>query len=126
SFSSYLRHASMALADALEHWRYPFTRLVQRLNLPRDSSRVPLAPVVFNTTRRRGPLHFEGLAAVVESNPKPLVNFDLSFNFALADDGITLGCYYSAELFDPDTIARWFGHLETLLRAAARHPGEGV
>ncbi|MEO5960496.1 MAG: amino acid adenylation domain-containing protein [Opitutaceae bacterium] len=117
-FGEFLREVRGELDGALEHWRYPFGRLLQTLNLARDSGRVPMAPVVFNTTRRRGALTFDGLSAEVTSNPKRFVNFDLNFNFALAGDTLSLGCYYSSELFDEATIARWFGHFETLLEAS--------
>ncbi len=121
-FGDYLGEVKAHLTDALEHWRYPFGRLLQELNLPRDASRVPLAPVVFNTTRRRGALDFGGLGAEVAGNPKRFVNFDLNFNFMLADDTLSLGCYYSTELYDEATIARWFGHFETLMLAIAAEP----
>jgi amino acid adenylation domain-containing protein len=122
TFAAYLARTREHMTDALEHWRYPFGSLLQQLNLPRDASRVPLAPVVFNTTRRRGKLSFAGLTAEVASNPKRFVNFDLNFNFALTDDALSLGCYFSTELFDEATIARWLGHFETLLRGIAAAP----
>jgi amino acid adenylation domain-containing protein len=125
-FAEFLAQVRQQMDAALEHWRYPFGNLLQKLNLARDSSRVPLAPVVFNTTRRRGALRFGELAAEVTSNPKRYVNFDLNFNFALTDDTISLGCYFSKELYDETTIARWFGHFETLLRAIAEDAQQPV
>jgi amino acid adenylation domain-containing protein len=125
-FAEFVGETARGLNAALEHWRYPFGTLLQKLNLRRDAGRVPLAPIVFNTTRRRDPLQFAGLEAEVTDNPKRFVNFDLNFNFALADDALSLGCYYSMELFDDATILRWFGHLETLLRDIARDAGASV
>lgn len=115
-FSELLGAARQHVTDALEHWRYPFGRLLQQLNVARDGSRIPLAPVVFNTVRHRGSVGFVGLAVEPENTPKRFVNFELSFNFALTEQSITLGCHYSTELYDDATIARWFGHFETLLR----------
>ncbi|HVS52165.1 MAG TPA: amino acid adenylation domain-containing protein [Opitutaceae bacterium] len=125
-FTDFLGALRGQMDAALEHWRYPFGRLLQKLNLARDSSRVPLAPVVFNTTRRRGALQFAGADAEIVANPKRFVNFDLNFNFALTDDTITLGCYYGAELFDAATIERWMGHFETLLRGIGAEPTRKV
>src|SRR5205085_2225777 len=68
TFVGFLAQIRGRMDTALEHWRYPFGTLLQKLNLARDSSRVPLAPVVFNTTRRRGALNFSGLEAEVTSN----------------------------------------------------------
>lgn len=126
SAAAHLATVSRTMSGALEHWRYPLANLVRHLGLSRDRSRVPLTPVVFNTTRRRGELAFSGLKAEFTGNPKPFVNFDLAFNFALTDDGIVLGCYYSSELYDEATIARWFGHFETLLRGLTGKPDAGV
>lgn len=106
---------------ALDHWRYPFARLLHLLSVAREPNRVPLAPVVFNTVRQSGGGGFAGLGVTPTVTPKRFVNFDLSFRFALADDTITLGCYYSSELYDEATLARWFGHFETLLRGLVAH-----
>lgn len=122
SFTGFLAATRDAMGSALEHWQFPFGRLVKELNLPRDASRVPLAPVVFNTVRHRGALAFSGLAAEPITTPKRRVNFDLTCNFAITRDGILVGCSYSEELFDAATIGRWFGHLETLLCSIGRNP----
>ncbi|MDO8544835.1 MAG: amino acid adenylation domain-containing protein [Opitutaceae bacterium] len=115
-FSDYLTEMRQHVGDALEHWCYPFGTLLQQIDFVRQPSRVPVAPVVFNTVRHRGVLDFAGLAVTPTNNPKRFVNFDLNFNFALADESVMLGCYYSSELYDDATMARWFGHFETLLR----------
>ncbi len=118
-FGAYLDATRQKLFEVLEHWRYPFGRLVQKLNLPRHPNRVPLANVVFNATRLRGALRFEGLEAEVTGNAKRFVNFDLNFNFASTGDSLSFGCYYSAELFDDATIERLLGQYQTLLEGIA-------
>ena len=125
-FDEYLTDVRRNMTDALDHWRFPFGRLLQRLNLARDGGRVPLAPVVFNTAGRHGILNFGGLRATIVPSPKRFVNFDLSTTFAMTDAGIVLGCYFSTELFDATTIERWFGHFETLLRGIAANASAAV
>ncbi len=125
-FADFLRGVRRQLSEALDHWRYPFSRLLQKLNLARDSSRMPLANVVFNSTRLRGTLKFGELEGAVEGNAKRFSHFDLNFNFAVTGDAISLGAYYSTELFAPETVARWFGHFETLLRAIVADPDAPV
>jgi amino acid adenylation domain-containing protein len=122
SFVDLLSDVRGQLADALEHWRYPFGRLLQRLNVARDASRMPLANVVFNSTRLRGTLTFGSLAGEVEGNAKRFSHFDLNFNFAVTGETISLGAYYSTELYDESTVARWFSHFETLLRSIVASP----
>ncbi|HVU32192.1 MAG TPA: amino acid adenylation domain-containing protein, partial [Opitutaceae bacterium] len=125
-FTDFLVETRRILGAALEHWRYPFGELLQRLNIARDSSRMPLANVVFNSTRLRGRLDFGDLPAEVEGNAKRFSHFDLNFNFAVTGDALSIGAYYSTELFDDATIERWFGHFETLLRAIVGTPARSI
>ncbi len=121
-FADYLARVRGQMTAMLDHWQYPFTSLVQQLKIARDASRMPLANVVFNSSRLRGALSFGALKVEATVSPKRYVNFDLNFNFAVNGEVISLGCYYSTELFDDATAARWVGHFETLLRAVVTHP----
>jgi amino acid adenylation domain-containing protein len=125
-FGGYLARFRRQLSDALDHWRYPFGRLIQDLKMPRDATRMPLANVVFNSSRLRGTLQFGSLAVEPAVTPKRHAHFDLDFNFATTDETISLGCYYSNELFDRATIARWIGHLETLLGGIVAKPEAAI
>jgi len=125
-FSEHLPAIQQDLNAALAHWRYPFVRLLQQLKLPRDASRVPLTPVVFNTTHLRGELDFGNLATVLTFSRKHFVNFDLHFTLVFAGNSLALGCYYSTELFDRSTIVRWLAHFETLLREIMARPEQPV
>jgi amino acid adenylation domain-containing protein len=126
TFAAYLAQVQRQMTDAVDHWQFPFTEMVRQLKLARDASRVPLANVVFNSSRLRGSLQFGVLDVEAIVSPKRFVNFDLNFNFAVHGDTLSLGCYYSTELFDEATVARWVGHFETLLRTAAANPNLAV
>lgn len=126
SFADHLARVRETLTSAMEHWRLPFGSILQRLNLPRDPNRVPLASIVFNTTGRHVALEFGGLVADIETTPKAFVNFDLNFHFSVVNHRVVLGCYYSTELYDAATIERWFGHFETLLRSIVASPNARV
>ena len=125
-FTQLLAETRRNVFESLEHWRYPFGALLQKLNVARDATRMPLANVVFNSTRLRGTLKFGDLVGQVEGNAKRFSHFDLNFNFAVTGDTISVGAYYSTELFDEATIARWFNHFETLLRGGIAQPECGV
>src|SRR5207302_3712679 len=104
--------------DAFERHQDAFGSLIRKLNLPRDPNRVPLANVTFNVGRLRGRLNFERLAVEVARNAKRFVNFDINFNATETDEGLSLDCYYSTELFDDATITRLLGQFEMLLEKA--------
>ncbi|MES2695945.1 MAG: condensation domain-containing protein, partial [Verrucomicrobiota bacterium] len=126
AFQDYLAQIGRKLTDAVEHCSLPFGELLRHLNLPRDPSRAPLAPVVFNTTGRHPKLPFGNLQAEAQPAPKTHVNFDLNLNFGVSGDIVMLGCYYSTELFDRATVERWLDHLQTLLRGIAAAPATRV
>ncbi len=126
AFTALLADVRRQLFESLEHWRYPFGALLQKLNIARDATRMPLANVVFNSTRLRGTLKFGDLVGEVQGNAKRFSHFDLNFNFAVTGDTISIGAYYSTELFDEATVARWFGHFETLLRGIVAAPDRDV
>src|SRR5690606_17946186 len=48
SFSEFLKKRNQKLFDAYDHQKLSFGELLQKLNIARDPSRVPLVPVVFN------------------------------------------------------------------------------
>lgn len=126
TFGDYLVQITAKLNAAMDHSQLPFGELLQQLALPRDPSRAPLAPVVFNTTGRQTILSFGEARAEGVPAPKPFVHFDLNLHFGIAGETVVLGCYYSAELFDRATIERWLGHFETLLATAATAPDTAV
>lgn len=121
-FAEFLSAVRGRLFESVEHWRFPFGQLLRKLNVARDGSRMPIANVVFNSTRLRGTLPFGPLAGEVEGNAKRFSHFDLNVNFAVTGDTISIGGYYSTELFDEATVARWFQHFETLLRGIVATP----
>ncbi len=126
AFNDYLTISRGKLLEALEHWRHPLGDLIRKLNLPRDPNRVPLANVVFNSTRLRESLHYEGLSADVIGSPKCFVNFDLAFNLDLTGEEFLFNLYYSTELFDEGTIDRLVGEFENLLRGIVGDPAQAV
>ena len=121
-FGDYLETLRPRVLEAFEHHRFPFGSLIGKLNLPRDPNRVPLANVTFNVGRARGALNFDGLAASVARNPRRFANFDINFNVTETDEGLSLDCYYSSELFDDATILRLLRQFEQVLTEGVSHP----
>jgi amino acid adenylation domain-containing protein len=125
-FASYLRATQTASLAAFEHQTTTFGTLVRKLGIPRDPNRLPLTSIQFNLERLADRLDFGGLAASLQPNPKSFVNFDLFFNIIESDAGLRIDCEYSTDLFDGATVARWLGHLRTLLAAVATDPDQPI
>ena len=114
-----LKQTKRTVLDAYEHQTYTYGTLVRKLKVRRDPSRLPLIEVQFNLEKVGAGLAFSGLQVEVDPNPKTAVNFDLFLNVGESDQGLQLDCDYNTELFDRETLGRWLGHYETLLRSIA-------
>lgn len=124
--AEFLRRVRQSVLEGYEHQNYTYGRLVRKLALRRDPSRLPLTEVQFNLERVGEGLHFEGLDAKVDSNPKSFVNFDLFLNIVESADGLVLDCDYNTGLFEEETIARWLTHYETLLRGMVANVNRAI
>ena len=124
TFADFLVVAQKTFLEAYEHQQCTFGSLIQKLGLPRDGSRMPLASVTLNTQRLGGSLKFFGLETEVHANVHGLTHFDLSFNVTEINGVLHLDCRYNASLYSAGTIQRWLGYFQTLLENLAAHPRE--
>ncbi len=126
SMSEFLTQVRRTLLDAYEHQNYTYGRLIQKLAIQRDPSRLPLVEVQFNLERIGTGMNFSGLEVEVGPNAKAFVNQDLFLNVIESDDGLVLDCDYNTGLFEAATIDRWLGHYETLLKGIAADANQPV
>ncbi len=128
SFSDYLQARKSTILDAYDHQQFTFGRLVEKLKIPRDSSRIPLVPVLLNIDQGldNSKLPFDGLTAELFSNPRAYENFELFVNATELDGKLTLECQYNTNLFDAETIRRRMAELETLLAGLVANPSQSI
>ena len=119
TMQAYLGQVKRTLLDAYDHQNYTYGRLIRKLSIVRDPSRLPLMEVQFNLERVGTSMTFSGLEVSVDPNPKAFVNHDLFLNIVESDDGLTLDCDYNTRLFDEQTIDGWMRHYVTLLESFA-------
>jgi amino acid adenylation domain-containing protein len=117
--AEFLTQMKQTVLAGYEHQNYTYGRLVRKLALQRDPSRLPLTEIQFNLERVGDKLGFTGLEAEVDPNPKSFVNFDVFLNIMESKDGLTIDCDYNTGLFDEETIARWLEHYKVLLEGMA-------
>ncbi len=111
----YLRSIRKKILDGYDHQDSTYGSLIQKLDLPRDPSRLPLVEAQFNLERIGAGSQWEGLRADVDANPKAFVNDDLFLNVVETPDGLVLDCDFNTDLFDATTMARWLEYFEKLL-----------
>ncbi|MEH1861358.1 MAG: amino acid adenylation domain-containing protein [Nostoc sp.] len=126
SFSDYLQTRRSAVLDAYDHQQFTFGSLVKKLVLPRDSSRIPLVPIIFNVDQvlDSDRLPFIDLEVEFFSNPRAFENFELFINATELHGELILECQYNTNLFDADTIRRRMAEFETLLLGIVANPNQ--
>lgn len=108
--------ASFALYDYED---VPFELVVERLRPVRDQARNPLFQVsaqLLGDGTTGGGLDFPGVDAELLVPPSGRSAFDLSFDFSLDGDRLSLYIDYATDLFDRSRIESLAGHLEQVLR----------
>ena len=125
SFRELLQQVKASSLAAYDHQELPFEKMVEALNLPRDTSRNPLVQVMLQlielpeaSLQSLEALAFESL----ECGPSG-AKVDLEFFIRRAgQDGLSGEVVYAAELFDGRRIERINSHLLTLLASALEAP----
>ena len=124
SFRTLLRRVRETVLGALSHQAIPFEKLVEELQLARNLTYVPLFQVmlVFQNTFEIANIELPGLNVEHSLIDTQTAQFDFTIHFVESDFGLIVKLVYSTDLFDEPTIARLFGHFETLLTAILADP----
>jgi len=122
-FAALLAEVKDALLGAEAHQDLPFEQLVEALGGAHDASHHPLFQVMANHQIQGQTPQWPGLVVEEVSEGNPVAKFDLTLATEERSDG-SLQCalVYARELFEPSTIQRLAGHLQTLLAHAAQAP----
>ncbi|OYQ66582.1 non-ribosomal peptide synthetase [Pseudanabaena sp. SR411] len=117
AFSDYLQIRRPIILDAYDHQLFTFGSLIEKLAIPRDTSRIPLVPITFNLDQGldNDRLLFEDLKVEFSTNPRSYENFEIFINATELRGKVTLECQYNINLFDAATIRRRLAEFETLL-----------
>ena len=139
-FKDFLLQVRQTVLEALAHQDYPFSLLVQRLQLEQDSSRSPLFQAYFILQNFQGAQNVQKLLssrkktvvnwAGLEVEPFELAQYESLFDLTLEmieEDSSMLGFLkYNTDLFDEQTIARMASHYQTLLAGIVNNPLQNV
>ena len=127
SFAALLSRVRTTAIEAYEHQTYPFERLVEELNVPRDPSRSPVFDVMAilqNPIADMPP--FGGLTAQGFFDHTHTAKFDLSFNFKEHQGGLLLGIEYDIDLFVEARVRCMAEQFLALLDSAVADPACAV
>lgn len=121
-FADHVRFVKGAILDAFEHQHASFGSLLQKLDLPRDPSRVPLVPVLFNLDPKLAPLRLGEASAEIFGNPRICDAFEVFLNFCELATGVRIELTYNRDLFAAATMESWLDRLTELAQAAIANP----
>jgi hypothetical protein len=138
SFRKVMQVTKAQILTALDHARYPFSQIVERLQPRRDLSRSPIFQTTLNLFRPATGSSLHGLcASASESVEAPTFGssrmqayplrqqegaFDLSIDLAEMHDKIVGQFSYSTDLFRAETADRMANHYLSVLAAATDRP----
>jgi amino acid adenylation domain-containing protein len=140
-FRDVLQHARDAVLGVLAHQEYPFSLLVDRLGVPRDSSLAPVCQVAFNYQSVRGlessyrtvltengsrRIEFAGMAMEPFDIEQQVGQFDLMLDLIEGGGSIRAAVKFKPSLFEKDTIGRLIGHYQTLLGSVLDDVGQHI
>ncbi|AFH63028.2 non-ribosomal peptide synthetase [Paenibacillus caseinilyticus] len=124
-FARLVRETDGRLRSAFSHQHYPLEKLLERLQVPRDTGRNPLFDTVFVMQNMdETPLAPAGLRVVPYALPCDHAKFDLTVEVLEAGEGYRIHLQYALALFDRATVERMGAHFLQLLRDAMAHPGK--
>lgn len=122
TFIHFLERTRSTLLDAFEHRDYPFSRLIKKLNLSKDTSHLPLVDVVFNLDRDPGLKPWHGLNVRPLSVPLAAVIFDLELNLVDSPTGVIAEMQCNRDMFSEQTMHSMLQNYSAFLRSIAEHP----
>ncbi|QBA63904.1 non-ribosomal peptide synthetase [Muriicola soli] len=123
SFSTYLKERKPSLFDAYDHQQFSFGQLLQKLNVSRDPSRVPLVPVVFNIDfGMTSNVSFAGLDYELISNPRTFESFELFLNAMGSEEELILEWSYNSTLFSSESVEQMMGSFKEVLNRITDNP----
>lgn len=115
SFSLHLSEVQNRLVDSVDHPDFSFGRLLTKLPVSRDPSRLPLVSTLVTYETETAGLSFDNLDFKVCNSVKRFCNFDIELYLTEAPEGLRAEFHYNRDLFDATTVARWLENFTVLL-----------
>jgi hypothetical protein len=123
TFGELLRRVRETALGAYAHQDVPFDKLVEELQPERSLSHNPIVQVLFvQQNTPRSAKQMPGISFTWFPMDVPS-KFDMALFVAETDQGLVGSWVYSAELFDPSTIARMAGMYQLVLEKVTANPG---
>lgn len=122
-FIQFVQQQRKLILDAFDHQKISFGRLVQKMPMIRDSSRIPLVPVVFNLDLGMDDgVKFHLLQHELYSNPRAFENFEIFVNANGSDKKMILEWSFNTQLFRSATISKMMHDFQGMIEKVIANP----
>lgn len=123
TFTEYLHERKKALFDSYDHQHFTFGSLLKELHIPRDPSRIPLVPIVFNVDLGfTDGFRFDGAEFKFHSNPRQYENFEIFINASGNENKIILECTFNTDLFAQEMMLIRLQEYEIFIKHLIENP----
>jgi amino acid adenylation domain-containing protein len=127
SFLSVLECVRQTTLAAYEHQLYPFDKLVEELDLPRDMSRSPVFDVSISLTHsEEAVLRLGDVTVSAWDDGFAASKVDTSFDFYETGGGLELAIAYCTDLFSAERMRRMADHYVRLAIEATENPEQRI
>jgi non-ribosomal peptide synthetase component F len=121
-----LREVQKTAVEAYKHEDYPFDRLVNELNLPKDTSRSPLFNINValqnSFTKGEQSLELDDVSIEPVFSRHISSKWDLAFDFIEDKNGLTASIEYYSDLYSKEMIADMASNFKVLLQSVLENP----
>ncbi|MEZ2339448.1 amino acid adenylation domain-containing protein [Mucilaginibacter sp. RCC_168] len=118
SFESTLKNVRDVIIGAFRHQSYPFDRLLEDLDLPRDFGRMPLFDVAISYHNvgnlQKEQYKFSEFSVGGYYTEIMVSTYDLVFHFEEFSEGLSLQIEYNTDLFVPARIEKMLKHFKNI------------
>jgi len=125
SFIDYLNRRKVELFDAYDNQQLSFGHLLQKLNVARDPSRIPLVPVAFNMgLGLTDDVVFSNLNFDLQNTGNSFSTFEIFLNASGTEKNLVLEWSFNKVLFEPETIKKMMQSFEQILQKIVEDPSK--
>ena len=125
SFINYLNRRKVELFDAYDNQQLSFGHLLQKLNVARDPSRIPLVPVAFNMgLGLTDDVVFSNLNFDLQNTGNSFSTFEIFLNASGTEKNLVLEWSFNKVLFEPETIKKMMQSFEQILQKIVEDPSK--
>ncbi|MCP4971709.1 MAG: amino acid adenylation domain-containing protein, partial [Arcobacter sp.] len=118
NFTQLLEQVKKTTLDAYEHQDVPFEKVVDALNISRDTSRSPLFQIMFVLqNNQEATLDLPNLTITPQNLENNTAKFDLTMNVTEANDKLYGSIEYATDLFSSEYINSLITHFKQLLNS---------